>query len=261
MSSYVNLIQPSEIKYHSVATDKRFLVKAGIGLFILFGLYAGWTAWTSFQSSGEARRIQEEWETVKPRYAVALQERKALVKLQNTQKYLESWAETRIPAAELLLEIAALLPPTVQATQLQITSQLVGLEGGIVRLGQAEITVPERLYKLQFKGLSHGADGEKVVFQLEDQMKKSAALSRWISSVKLQNSQKEVLAPDGVPVAGGQPLPVAAMTEEQLAGQTGKSGAADPSPAAAKPAEPATATGFTIECEFKPRVFAWPGKN
>ena len=260
MSSYVNLIQPSEIKYHSVATDKRFLIKAGIGLALLFGLYVAWTMWSSMGAARAARETQNEWEEIKPKHAAAIQQNQALVKLRGTRAYLESWGETRVPTAQLLLELGALLPATVQATQIQITSQILGLEGGVVRLGQAEIKSPERIYKLQFKGLSHGVDGEKTVFQLVEEMKKSSVLSQWLASVKLQDAQKEYLTPGGAPGPGGQPLPSAAMTEEQLFGSAGKTpgtGAA----ASDKPAEPLSATAFTIECEFKPRAFAWPGKS
>ncbi len=260
MSSYVNLIQPSEIKYHSVATDKRFLIKAGVGLALLFGLYAGWTIWSSMAAARTARATQAEWEEVKPKHVAAIQQSQALVKLRGKRAYLESWGETRVPTAHLLLELGALLPPTVQATHMQITSQLLGLEGGVTRLGQAEITSPERVYKLQFKGLSHGADGEKIVFQLVEEMKRSPVLSEWLASVKLQDAQKEYLSPEGAPMPpGGAPPPAAAMTEEQLFGTGGRAPA--PPPAAGKPVEPVSATAFTIECEFKPRVMAWPGKN
>lgn len=260
MSSYVNLIQPSEIKYHSVATDKRFLIKAGIGLALLFGLYVAWTVWSSMGSARAARETQMEWEEIKPKHAAAIQQNQTLVKLRGTRAYLESWGETRVPTAQLLLELAALLPPTVQATQIQITSQVLGLEGGVVRLGLTEIKAPERVYKLQFKGLSHGAEGEKTVFQLVEEMKTSSTLSQWLASVKLQDAQKEYLTPEGVRAPGGQPLASAALTEEQLFGSAAK----DPGTGAAstdKPAEPVSATAFTIECEFKPRVFAWPGKS
>ena len=262
MSSYVNLMQPSEIKYHSVATDKRFLIKAGIGLALLFGLYVAWTVLGSMAAARDARQIQSEWEDIKPKHAAAIQQNQTLVKLRGTRAYLESWGESRVPTAHLLLELTALLPPTVQATQIQITSQILGLEGGVVRLGQTEIKTPERVYKLQFKGLSHGAEGEKTVFQLVEEMKNSPALSQWLASVKLQDAQKEYLTPEGAPAPGGAPLASATMTEEQLFGSAGKA----PSPGAGaatpeKPAEPLSATAFTIECEFKPRVFAWPGKS
>lgn len=260
MSSYVNLIQPSEIKYHSVATDKRFLIKAGVGLALLFGLYVAWTVWSSMGTARAARETQAEWEEIKPKFAAAIQQNQTLVKLRGTRAYLQSWGETRVPTAHLLLELGALLPATVQATQIQITSQILGLEGGVARLGQAEIKGPERLYKLQLKGLSHGADGEKTVFQLVEEMKKSSVLSQWLASVKLQDAQKEYLTPEGAPAPGGQPLPSAAMTEEQLFGSTGKppaAGAGIPD----RPAGPPSATAFTIECEFKPRAFAWPGKS
>ncbi len=260
MSSYVNLIQPSEIKYHSVATDKRFLIKAGVGLVLLFGLYVAWTVWSSMGTARAAREALAEWEEVKPKHAAAIHQTQTLVKLRGTRGYLESWNETRIPSAHLLLELSALLPPTVQATQIQITSQLLGLEGGVARIGMTEIKTPERIYKLQFKGLSHGEDGEKTVFQLVEQMKASSVLTQWLASVKLQDAQKEYLTPNGAPIPGGQPLPSAAMTEEQLFGPGGKP-AAGGAATGAKPAAPASATAFTIECEFKPRVFAWPGKS
>ena len=233
MSSYVNLLQPSEIKYHSVATDKRFLLKAGIGLVLFFGLYAGWTVWSSIGAARDARAVQDEWEVVKPRYAAAIERNQTLVKLRNTRSYLESWGKTRVPTAHLLLELSALLPDSVQLTQVQLSSQLLGLESWVTRIGRADVTTPERIYKLQLKGLSHGAEGEKTVFQLVEEMKKSVVLSQWLASVKLQDAQKEYLTQEG---AAGTAIPD-------------------------KPSEAPSATAFTIECEFKPRAFAWPGKS
>jgi hypothetical protein len=86
MSSYVNLIQPSEIKYHSVATDKRFLIKAGVGLALLFGLYVAWTRrGVPWAPRAPRARPRAEWEEVKPKHAAAIHQTQALVKLRGTR--------------------------------------------------------------------------------------------------------------------------------------------------------------------------------
>lgn len=239
MSSYINLIRPAEIKYHSVATDKRLLLRMGTFILLIFGLYAGWTGWQAIQRANEAKRIQDEWARVQPLYAEAEKNAKAVTELRLARDYLKSWGGTRLPMAELLLTLADLLPPEVQMTQVQVTSQLIGLDSSGAGQNLKNLKAPQRQYVMHIKGIAYGKSSEKTIFQFLEDLKSSESLAQWVSLVRLQDTQTEHVS--------------ASPPQGQVPASRGSKGG--------DPPDAVPATSFSIECEFNPRAFAWPGKH
>lgn len=243
MSSYVNLLQDSEIHFRSMARDKKSLRMAILGagvavVFVLLLLLRHFLAVT-----GEANELAARWKKLEPQHAKAKEREEILRSASNRQSELRGWTEARYSVPEFMGQLGALIPPTMQIISMEWQGFLSGVEGETRMPPPAPagtpapppMPAPQRRNSLLLRALFTGPDSEQQVLNFVESLK-SAPFGGDLLNVKLLETAK--------------------------AGADASTAAAPPGKPGAAPAPKETVgTRFSVDLQFKPRSLQWTKKN
>lgn len=207
MSSYVNLLQDSEIAYRSVARDKksvRTAILGGAGL-LLLGLVYGLMQYRAVTS--HADELSAAWKAGEAEFTKAKEREEALRHAAGRLAEAKGWGKSRLELSTFLEKFQAVVPPQVQITAFDLTSVLVGVEGEVRTADAQPIPAPQRRYALQLEGLMTGPESEQAVLNFELTLK-NADFHDQLSLVKLRETAKVAAVPPGE----GLPLGIPAGT-------------------------------------------------
>jgi hypothetical protein len=224
MSSYVNLLQDSEIQLRSMARDRKSLrvaisaacILVALGILLFFRHYLTLT--------GQANQLQARWKTLEPQYAKA-KEREDILRSANSRlSELRGWAKTRYSIPELMEQLGALIPPNMQIISMELQGFLAGVEGEarMTAPGSAPVPplpAPQRRYGLLLRGLFTGTDSEQKVLNFVESLK-VAPFGDQLLNVKLLETAKT------------------GLDNKELSG-----------------------TRFSVDLQFKPRSLEWTKSN
>jgi hypothetical protein len=110
MSSYINLIQESEIQFRSAALDKKNL-RMGIlaaGSVLLLGLV--FLLKNYFAITSRADDLKKQWTTLEPQYIKAKEVVDNIKLAQGRLSELKGWSEARMDLPVWMEQLAALVP-------------------------------------------------------------------------------------------------------------------------------------------------------
>ena len=243
MSSYVNLLQDSEIHFRSMARDKKSLRMAilGAGVAVLAGVLLLLRHFLAV--TGEAEELKSRWKKLEPQHAKAKEREEILRSASNRLSELRGWTEARYSIPDFLGQLGDLIPPGMQIISLEWQGFLAGVEGETRMSTPSPAgtppppppTAPQRRNSLLLRALFTGQDSEQKVLNFVESLK-SAPFGGDLTNVKLLETAKagaDASVASPAPGKGAPPLP-----PKEIVG-----------------------TRFSVDLQFKPRSLQWTKKN
>jgi Tfp pilus assembly protein PilN len=200
MSTYVNLLQESEIHFRSAARDKQslracILGAAGVALLLLVFLLQRY-----FAVTGQAEELSDAWKTLEAKATLAKERDEMVRTARNRLSELHGWEDARLPMATLMDQLQALVPANAQLLSMEYRAFLYGVEGETRPAPPGPPPpAPQRWTEWTLRGLFTGTDSEQQVLDFVEVLKQ-APFREHLQHVKLLETAKSL--PDGRQAAG-----------------------------------------------------------
>lgn len=202
MSLRVDLMRPAEYRYQGPVSRKFVALVAGGVLAVSVLLYASLEWVQRANLAKEVAQLSTAWNDMGPRYEVLKKQRAAYAHCEALQKELLPWNKTRVGWSDLLKELGAMVPESIQLTRLSVRcdwnmiKQIAPPSKDPEKPSPQLPGLPARRYFLTLSGRAAGEAGGDEAVRMVNQLKQSAGYSAVFETVKLQNLLRDTQAND-----------------------------------------------------------------
>ncbi len=216
MSLRVNLLKPEELRYQGPVSRQFIITLVGSALALIFVLGILVTIQRQYALSKNLSWAREEWIKVEPRYKKDQAEQQKMFDNEALLKELNLWGSTRLQWGSLLVELQAIVPPTIQLTRMAVRSEWVFKKPPAAAAAAepapeaakgenatataepppAPAATPARKVEVTLEGRAAGELADEVVVQFVKSFRDAPAYQPLFEAVKLQRMLRDTAGKD-----------------------------------------------------------------
>lgn len=179
----VNLLRRDEMRYQGAVSRKFILLGLCVVPFLFVVVILGVQLLQKADALRSLKRANARWSEIEPQLVAY---RKADRLLKDNKKILElldGWNASKVPFAELMLDIQPLVPASIQLTHLSIQNTLPpGEYSKVDELGLK--------FEVSIKGYSHGQQAEYSVIDFRKKLLASDKMAQVAETIMLSSIRK-----------------------------------------------------------------------
>lgn len=199
----VNLLKESEYRYQG-AVSSLFIVRTSMATLIAFSAVFVLMGVTRYRTArADLAACREIWRMREPMYNQVLAMKQDLATFKKQQQELAGWGLSRINWYDPLLELQAIVPPSLQLKRLNVRGEMelgrrvveADAEGGPAKAAAAATGItPSRQFFISLDGKALGKMAEDVVVQFVRTLDSSRKIKPLLQTIKLQSLQRDTSA-------------------------------------------------------------------
>lgn len=200
MTVRVNLLKETEYRYQG-AVSSLFIIRTSMATIIAFVVVFGSLGVFKYRTSRqELAAYRNIWSMREPLYNQVLAMKQDLAVFKKQQQELAGWGVSRVNWQWPLLEVQAVMPPSIQLRRLNVRGEVDMArratpverdeEGGPAPVSAGP--VPSRQYYISLEGKASGKMAEDVVVQFVRTLGSAGTLKPLLQSIKLQSLQRDI---------------------------------------------------------------------
>lgn len=192
MKLRVNLLRDNEARYQGPVSLRFAMVAGGSTAAIILLILIGIAVHRHVSTSHSLAFARDQWQRLEPEFKVVQSKQKQLRDRQALQAELGLWTSTRVNWYRVLRDLQAIVPPSVQLRQLNVsgTWDFIAAEKPADGSDRKDPPTPARRFTLSIAGNASGELADETVVQFTRSLRDAQGLHPVFETVRLQRMSR-----------------------------------------------------------------------